>query len=192
MAIRYDMTVLAGQIGITNQEYFLTRDKGEMAYDLLKQQLEATPEGQALVLVFPPDQLVDSSFADESAVRLGEEILNGIHGEKCILFESLTDDSVKNFEGVLSLRGIKMPLLRVEKRGGWKIMGNLEESLLETLKLVHRREYLTASDLALQLKMAVNSASTRLKRLHNLHLVRREHEISEAGLQYLYYFWEWN
>ena len=186
------MTALARQIGITKEEYFLTRDKGELAYGLIKQQLEETPEGQALVLVFPPNQLVDSSFADESAVRLGEEVLAGIYGERCILFENLTEDSVKNLEGVLSLRGIKMPLLRVEERGGWNLMGNLEESLLNTLKLVHRREYLTASDLALQLKMAVNTASTRLKRLHNLHLVRREHEISEAGLQYLYYFWEWN
>lgn len=192
MAVKYNMTLLARQIGITKQKYFLTRDKGELAYELIRRQLEATPEGQALVLVFPPDQLVDSSFADESAVRLGEEILNGLYGERCILFESLTEDSIKNLEGVLSLRGIKMPLLRVEARGGWSIMGNLEESLLNTLKFVHRREYLTASDLALQLKMAVNTASTRLKRLHNLHLVRREHEISEAGLQYLYYFWEWN
>ena len=192
MARKYDMTALARQIGITKEEYFLTRDKGELAYGLIKQQLEETPEGQALVLVFPPNQLVDSSFADESAVRLGEEVLAGIYGERCILFENLTEDSVKNLEGVLSLRGIKMPLLRVEERGGWNLMGNLEESLLNTLKLVHRREYLTASDLALQLKMAVNTASTRLKRLHNLHLVRREHEISEAGLQYLYYFWEWN
>lgn len=184
------MTGLARRIGIRGQNY-LTRDKGEMGYQLLKEQLQVTPEGEPLVLVFPPAQLVDSSFADESAVRLGEEILKGEYGERCIMLERLTADSIKNFKAVLSLRGIKLPLLAVEETGAWQVLGSLEDSLVETLSLVYQHERLTASDLVSQLGMAVNTASTRLKRLHNLHLVRREHEISEKGLQYLYYFWRW-
>lgn len=191
MANRYDMTRLARQIGIKSWNY-LTRDKGEKAYELLKEQLQATAEGQPLVLIFPPQQLVDSSFADESVVRLGEMIMKGEYGERAVLLEGLSDDSVKNFEGVLSLRGIKLPLLAVEATGEWKIMGKLEDSLIETLNLIHLHGRLTASDLMSQLDMAVNTASTRLKRLHNLHLVRRESEVSERGLQYIYYFWRWN
>lgn len=190
MANRYDMAGLARQIGIRGQNY-LTRDKGERGYEVLKEQLQATPEGEPLVLIFPPAQLVDSSFADESAVRLGEEVLKGEYGERCVLLEGLTADSIKNFKAVLSLRGIKLPLLAVEATGAWQVLGSLEDSLIETLNLVYRHERLTASDLVSQLGMAVNTASTRLKRLHNLHLVRREHEISEKGLQYLYYFWQW-
>ena len=190
MANRYDMTRLARQIGVKGQNY-LTRDKGEAAYELIKEELRATPEGKPLVLIFPPMQLVDSSFADESAVRLGEEIKKGEHGERCVLLEGLTADSIKNFEGVLSLRGIKLPLLAVEVTGEWQVLGDLEDSLVETLNLVHRHGCLTASELVSQLGLAVNTASTRLKRLHNLHLVRREHEVSERGLQYLYYFWQW-
>ena len=190
MANRYEMTRLARQIGI-KQKYFLTRDMGERAYELMREQLQATPDGQPLVLVFPPEQLVDSSFADESAVRLGEEILKGKYGERCLLLEGLTEDSVKNFNAVISLRGIKLPLLAVEPTGEWQVLGDLEDSLVETLNLVYQHGGLTASELMTQLDLAVNTASTRLKRLHNLHLVRRESEVSERGLQYLYYFWEW-
>lgn len=190
MANRFDMTRLARQIGIEGGN-FLTRDMGEKAYELINEQLRATPEGQPLVLVFPQAQLVDSSFADESAVRLGEEILKGEYGERCVLLEGLTQDSVTNFRGVLSLRGIKLPLLAVEVTGEWHVLGNLEENLVETLELVHLQQGLTASELVSRLGLAVNTASTRLKRLHNLHLVRRESEVSERGLQYLYYFWQW-
>ena len=185
------MTVLARHIGIKGQNY-LTRDKGEKAYEILKDQLQATPEGKALVLVFPHKQLVDSSFADESIVRLGEQILKDMYGERSILLEGLTDDSIKNFKAVLRLRGIKLPFLAVERTGEWQVLGNLEDSLLETLRLVHQSRQLTASDMVSELGLAVNTASTRLKRLHNLHLVRREYEVSEKGLQYIYYSWQWD
>jgi hypothetical protein len=185
------MARLARQIGIKGHD-FLTRDKGEKAYDLLKEQLKATLESHPLVLIFPPEQLVDSSFADESVVQLGEEILNNRYGQRCILLEGLTDDSIKNFRGVLKLRENKLPLLAVEGTGQWQVIGNLEDSLFETLKLIYQHGRLTASELTSQFGLAVNTASTRLKRLHNLHLVRRESEISEKGLQYIYYFWRWD
>lgn len=191
MANRYDMTTLARRIGVRGQNY-LTRDKGDAAYEVLREQLRATPEGQPLVLVFPPEQLVDSSFADESVVRLGEEIKRGEYGERCLLLEGLTADSIKNFEGVLSLRGIKLPLLAVEATGAWRVLGDLENNLAETLNLVHERGRVTASELVVQRELAVNTASTRLKRLHDLRLVRREYEVSERGLQYIYYFWQWD
>lgn len=191
MANRHDMARVARQIGVRGSN-FLTREKGERAYEVIKELLRATPEGQPLVLVFPPAQLVDSSFADESVVRLGEEVKRGEHGERCVLLQGLTADSITNFEGVLSLRDIKLPLLAVEPTGGWQVLGGLEENLAETLNLVHERGRLTASDLVSQLSMAVSAASTRLKRLHDLRLVRREVEATGRGLQYLYYFWQWS
>ena len=192
LANRYEMTRLARQLRLTQHRYFLTRDKGDEAFELLKAELQNTPEGHPLVLVFPEAQLVDGSFADASAVQLGEEIIKGDYGERCVLLEGLTKDSVKNFNAVISLRGIKLPLLAVEPAGGWQIIGSLEDSLFETLNLVHQHGHLTASMLVAELGLAVNTASTRLKRLHNLHLVRREYEVSEKGLQYLYYFWKWS
>jgi hypothetical protein len=183
------MASLARQIGLKHG-YFLTREQGEKAYELIELELQHTPEGSALVLDFPPSQLVDSSFADESAVRLGEEILKGRYGDRCLLLKNLTADSLKNFEAVISLRGIKLPLLAFGPGLGWKVLGHLEKNLSETLVIVIESERVTASDLVSRWGLAVNTASTRLKRLHNLHLVRREYEITDKGLQYIYYAWQ--
>lgn len=189
---RFEMTQLAGLIGLTKTGLFITRPNGEKAYEILKEELRSVPDGEALVLSFPPNQLVDASFADETAVKLGQETLRGEYGDRALLLEGLTRDSLKNLRAAISLQKLKLPLLAVERSGAWQVAGHLEEHLLETLKLVAEHGRLTAAELMPILDLAVNTASTRLKRLHNLHLVRREHEISERGLQYIYYFWRWD
>ncbi len=192
MPERYELTQLATDIGLTSSRLFLTRPNGEKAYEVLKKRLLEVPDGEALVLVFPATQLVDGSFADETVVQLGLEILSGDFGERCMLLEGLTRDSIKNINAVISLRKHKLPLLSFERTGEWQVLGRLEEHLLETLKLVAEHGHLTAAELMPILSLAVNTASTRLKRLHNLRLVRREYEVSERGLQYIYYFWQRN
>jgi hypothetical protein len=191
LAIRYEMARLAREVGVRQGRFFLTRDVGEKAYEPVRRQLQQTPDGEPLVLVFPPAQLIDSSFADEVIVRIGKEIFKGEHGERGILLEGLTDDSIKNVNAVISLNRIKLPLLAVESASKWRIIGHLEEHLVETLNLVFEHHHLTASELVALRGLAVNTASTRLKRLHNMHLVRRDHEITDKGLQYIYHFWEW-
>lgn len=191
MPERYEAAQLAEEIGLTSSRLFLTRPNGEKAYEVLKKRLLEVTDGDALVLVFPAKQLVDGSFADETVVQLGLEILTGDFGERCLLLEGLTRDSVKNVNAVISLRKHKLPLLSADGSGEWQVLGRLEEHLLDTLRLVAERGHLTATELMPILGLAVNTASTRLKRLHNLHLVRREYEVSERGLQYIYYFWRW-
>jgi hypothetical protein len=186
----YDMSLLGSELGLM-ERYFLTRDKGEQAYLLLAARLQEVPEGQPLVLVFPPDQLMDSSFADESVVRLGEGVIASEFGERCVLLEGLTDDSIANINATISLRGLKLAFLAVEHTGAWQLIGQLEPSLKETLEIVASRSRLTAPELADLKGLAINSASNRLKRLYDQRLLRREHEISDKGLQYIYYFWQW-
>lgn len=187
---RYDMALLTSKLGL-RKRLFLTRENGEQSYTLLKTHLREVAEGQPLVLVFPLGQLIDSSFADETILRLGEEINAGRYGERCILLEKLTSDSTDNINAAISLRGLKLAFLAVERSGVWRLVGRLEPSLQETLKLVDERGHLTASELAELKELAINSASNRLRRLYDQGLVRRRHEISETGLQYIYYFWEW-
>ena len=79
----------------------------------------------------------------------------------------------------------------MENTGAWQCIGHLEPSLNETLEIIAQRGHLTAPELADLKKLIVNSASNRLKRLYDQRLVRREHEVSEKGLQYIYYFWQW-
>jgi hypothetical protein len=187
---RYDMALLGSELGLM-ERFFLTRENGEQAYPLLEARLHKISEGQPLVLAFPPGQLMDSSFADETVVRLGEEINAAKFGERCILLEGLTADSTNNINAAISLRRLRLAFLAVEPTVAWQLIGRLEPSLQETLEIVAKRSRLTAPELADLKKLAINSASNRLKRLYDQHLIRRKHEISEKGLQYIYYFWQW-
>jgi hypothetical protein len=186
----FEMASLCSELGLRDS-LFLTREKGEQAYRFLEPCLRETSQGQPMLLVFPPDQLVDASFADESIIRLGEEIIKERLGERCILLQGLTDDSVKNIEAVISLRNLRLAFLAVDSSGAWKCIGHLEPSLRETLAIVANRGRLTAPELAKLTDLAINSASNRLKRLYDQRLVRREYEVSEKGLQYIYHFWQW-
>lgn len=187
----YDMVKLAKQLGFSDETLFLTRPNGEMSYPLLVEQLLDIPERAALLLMFPPDQIIDSSFVDESIVRLGEKLLAGEFAERGLLLGNLSDSSVFNVEAVISIRELKLGFIAVEPTGEWQCIGHLEASLAETLDLVAEREQLTAAELAETLQLAVNTASNRLKRLYDRRLVWREHEITDTGLQYTYHFWKW-
>jgi hypothetical protein len=184
------MATLASAVGLPTR-YFLTREKGEEAYWLLEERLRTTPERCALVLVFPPDQVVDASFADESLIRLGERLAAGDLGERVALLEGLTDDSAHNLEAVIRLRRTKLVFLLVDREGGWRHVGPLEPSLEEALALASQQQEITAPNLARELQLALNTANNRLKRLHALRLLWREHEVSEKGLRYIYHFWRW-
>jgi hypothetical protein len=189
-AARYDMAELSRAVGLPPR-FFLTREKGEEAYRLLEGRLRETPERCALVLVFPPHQVVDASFADESLMRLGEGLVAGEFGERAALLEGLTEDSVRNLEAIIRLRRAKLVFLLVEPGGRWRHVGPLEPSLLEAFELAARWRRITAPDLARELRLALNTANNRLKRLHALRLLWREHEVSEKGLRYIYHLWHW-
>jgi DNA-binding transcriptional ArsR family regulator len=187
----YEMMLLYKELGLP-ESFFLTREKGEKAYQILADQLKVTPNGHPLLVIFPPNQLMDASFADESIIRLGEAIIADDFGDRCILLQGLTSDSITNLEAAISLRKLKLAFLSVEPTGAWNCIGQLEPSLLETLTILAVHTPITAPELADMKGLAINSASNRLKRLYDQRLVRREHEISEKGLQYIYYFWNWS
>lgn len=187
---RYEMRQLAQVLGLQDR-YFLTRETGEEAYELLRDQLEAVPDGEPLVLRFPANQVMDASFADETIIRLGEELRDGRYGKRCLLLEGLTPDSITNIKAAIELDRTKVAFLVIEFDEAWEVIGSLAASLRETLNLVAEHGPITAPDLAKILNVAVNTASTRLKRLYDQRLIRREHEISEEGLQYIYSFWQW-
>lgn len=171
--------------------FFLTRENGERTYPLLRTRLEQVSEGGGLVLVFPAGQLIDASFADETIVRLGEELTDERLKDRAILLQGLTEDSIKNIEAVIGFRRLKLGFLAVEVDGKWKCIGHLDPTLLEVLVLLSRRDHLTAPELAEMLHLEINTASNRLKRLYDRSLVRREYEVSAKGLQYYYFFWNW-
>ena len=188
--MRLDMAQVGLEAGLSDQ-LFILREKGEHVYHLLRLALQNTADGRPLILVFPPHQLLDASFADESIVRLAQELVSGEFEHRCILLQGLGKDSLHNIASAISLQNLKLALLAVEDSGEWQCVGRLEPSLRETLGMLARRGKLTAPELARLRGLAVNTASNRLKRLYDQRLVRREHEVSEKGLQYIYHFWNW-
>lgn len=124
-------------------------------------------------------------------MRLGEELVAGEFGERATLLEGLTEDSVRNLEAIIRLRRAKLVFLLVTADGGCRPVGPLEPSLLEAFGLAARRRRITAPELARELELAPNTANNRLKRLHALRLLWREHEVSEKGLMYIYHLWQW-
>lgn len=187
---KVDMAQLGSELSFA-ERLFITRDNGERAYPFLAERLGSIPDGKALLLLFPLDQLLDASFVDECIVRLGEELLAGKFGHRALLLQGLTDNSIINIKSVIALRKLKLAFLVVQPSGEWQCIGRLATSLHEVLNLLAKRERLTAPELALSMQLAINSASNRLKRLYDQRLIWREHEISDKGLQYIYYFWQW-
>ena len=118
----YDMAEISGELDFSDP-FFVTRTRGERAYPLIREQLEQSPQGQGLVLVFPEAQLIDVSFADETIIRLGQELMAGQFGNVALLLPGLTEDSIKNIEAIISLRRLKLGFLAVEPEGAWKCIG---------------------------------------------------------------------
>ncbi len=187
---RYDMANLATELGL-HPGLFLTREHGEQAYLRLKEMVEQLPEGEALLLVFPAGQLIDGSFADETIIRLGDEMSAEEFGSRGLLLEGVTADSITNIEAVIGFRRLKLGFLAVTPEGQWQVVGQLDPSLREMLEILAEKDTLTAPDLAEEYDLAINTASNRLKRLYDRRLVRREYEVSSKGLQYCYFFWDW-
>ncbi|MBX3057642.1 MAG: winged helix-turn-helix transcriptional regulator, partial [Anaerolineae bacterium] len=112
-------------------------------------------------------------------------------GRRRLLLAGLTQDSIDNINAAIRLQRLKLAFLAISPGGQWQVVGHLEDNLQETLTMVAQRPSLTAPELAEELDLALNSANNRLKRLYDLHIIRREYEVSEKGLLYIYYFWQW-
>ncbi|MBC1237370.1 hypothetical protein [Nostoc sp. 2RC] len=183
------MSLLAG-LGFSDR-FFLTRLRGEQAYERLKSRLQKVAEGNALLLNFPQEQLMDVSFLDETLIRIGEEMTKNQFPSRTLLLQGLTPDTIANLNAAIEFRNLKLAFLAVEPEGQWQCVGKLELSLRETLQLLWKQSSLTAPELSEIKQLAINSASNRLKRLYDLHLIRRDYEVTNKGLQYTYYFWKW-
>jgi DNA-binding transcriptional ArsR family regulator len=186
-----DLTKLCKDAGIANPNLLITREKGQKVYSAIQKWLENKENlGSPIVIKFPENQLVDVSFADEVIIRLGEDVRNGRYGvDQGLILHRLGEDSIKNLEAAVNLQKLKTAFLVLKTSGEWDYVGRLEQNLRDTLNLLFSQKELTAPDLVKRLGLAINTASTRLKRLYDLHLVKRDFEISENGLQYIYQFW---
>jgi len=145
-------------------------------------------EGQTLWLNFPADQVVDASFAEKSIIRLGRELYEKEFGDRFLLLHGLTADSIININAIIKWHDHRVVFLADHPQEGWQIIGRpAGKELLETFELVKAQDRATSAELAAALQMAVNAASTQLNRLYRLRLLRRRREVSQRGIEYVYF-----
>lgn len=186
-----NLGTICSEVGIGNSALLITREKGQKVYIELVKHIQASdPANCPIRIIFPENQLMDVSFADEVVIRIQEGLNKDAFGEgQGIILYGLGDDSIENLTAAVKLQKLKIAFMVIKQTGQWDCIGQLEQNLRETLDLLFKQGQLTAPDLARQLGLAVNTASTRLKRLYDMHLIRRDFEITENGLQYIYMFW---
>ena len=165
----------------------VTRSLGIQAYEHLNAALANIDEGEVLILDFQNIRVMGSSFAGASLIRLLRELVKGEFGEKYILLKNVSPSTMENIDVTIKGHGHKIAVEVINGQEGATILGRLEANLRETLSLVHQYSSLTARDVANKNSgMAINTASTRLKKLFDLHLIRRVEEIGQTGRQHIY------
>ncbi len=188
---KIDLLELCREVKINNPALLITRENGQKIYSVLQKRIEAIKESESpIMVIFPKNQLMDVSFADEVVIRIGQEVRMSRYGPgQGLILKGLGEDSIKNLDAAIKLQNLKIAFLVIRTSGEWDCIGQLEKNLRDTLNLLYEKEHLTALELVKQLGLAINTASTRLKRLYDLHLIKRDFEITENGLQYIYHFW---
>ena len=137
----FDMAQLAAHLELPSR-FFVTRDKGALAFERLTEALQVVPEEGSLILDFPTSQVMDVSFVDETIIRLGQEIVAGKHGYRRLLLQGLTQDSKDNIDAAIRLQRLKIAFLAISSNQSWEIVGHLEDSLREALDMLAQRHSL--------------------------------------------------
>ena len=197
-----DLAIAAGQ----DPQLLLRRPRGQAVYPHIEAALRGVDEGELLLLSFSEDQDCDPSFVDETLVKLAQQLIKGEFGERGLALTGLNESISLSLASTLTLRrddarknkeDFKVNLFVFDSQPssghlsaeGWEVAGQLEQSLEEVLNLLSRRESLTAADLVEELGLEISSASMRLKRLHERHLVRRQYQTLPTGREFVYSFW---
>lgn len=182
--VGFQMTDLFPYLGVSGPDLLL-RSYGERAFALLEENLKRVDAGQALALDFDGISVMDTSFADETVLELALGLVAGRYGDRFLLLREPSAATVENIEGTLARRRSKVALL-VRRRGGTEIVGEIEPNLADALQRTQQAGTLTARNLADELQLEINTASMRLHKLHKLHLLARDEEVSSAGRQHIY------
>ena len=183
------------QLGVSVPD-LVTRELGQKIYADMASALQAPPAGGVLTIDFSGIRVVDTSFADETILRLLKELVEGKYGERFLCLYNPSQSTIANLEGAIARKRLRLAFFAIFPGKKWQCIGRYDSSafpddqieplLQETLRLVVEREKLTARELATREKIELNNASTRLKKLHDARLVKREEMVSEEGKSYVY------
>jgi STAS-like domain of unknown function (DUF4325)/Winged helix-turn-helix DNA-binding len=163
----------------------VTRDFGQKAYPFLEEVMRQLPTGFYLVFDFNGVRTVDTAFARESFGQLLTNTLGGHFGGARFILANLSVNAWDTFETLMKRRGNGTFFLALQPVG-LQVVGHMEPNLEEVFELLKEHKELSARDLADQLNLEINTASTRLKKLHDLGATMRREEVIDRGRQHIY------
>lgn len=127
-------------------------------------------------------EATDSSFPRESVISLAKQL----RGEKWFYLSHFNSvDLIDNWD--YAAKAKLQPLLVVTSKGTQVIGPEIKGAAKELLDFVVSRNNTTTANVAKELKISVQNASTRLKRLTEEGFIIRSEETSlTGGIEYLY------
>ena len=186
--VRFAMRSLPEALELPGPNLLGRRD-GERALALVRARLADVPPGGALTLDFAGVPHTDASFPDATVCALAAELLEGQHGDRFLVLDGTNDGVLENIRAAIAWRRDveKRRIALVSRRHGRpEVLGHVEANLLEAWGLTRDAGELTARDLTDRLGLEINTAGTRLLKLHTARLLARREEVSAAGRQHVY------
>lgn len=149
-------------------------------------------EGDELCLVidFSGMGSIDFSWADEVVAKMVSRLWGDEYGEKYLVLKGLNPSQEENIGVALERK--KLAVLTTGP-GGWRIIGSLNNYLVQTLNQVMNTRRLTLRELSEKEKIGMNTSGTRLLNLYKKRLVLRmeggndpNKNTTHRGRQYVY------
>lgn len=143
-----------------------------------------------LVIDFSGMGSIDFSWADEVVAKMVSRLWGDEYGEKFLVLKGLNPSQEENIGVALERK--KLAVLTTGP-GGWRIIGSLNNYLVQTLNQVMNTSRLTLRELSEKEKIGMNTSGTRLLNLYRKRLVLRiegvndsNREATHRGRQYVY------
>ena len=179
---------LAEKAGIEQKGILSYRPFGQKIRKDIVQKVDELPPNHVVNLNFAGIKFSDSSCADEVVLQV--QLYLREKANNIILFVSNINESIKEeLQAAVALQEKtkgRIPFLYRSHDGSFQYIGEIEDTLEDTFKLLQERKSLTTRDLTQKYDIAVNSASNRLKKLWDYGLVLREERIDNMGKQHIY------
>src|SRR4030066_2588342 len=143
-----------------------------------------------VVLDFSGIGSIDFSWADEVVAKMVSRLWSEEYGEKFLVLKGLNPSQKENIGVALERK--KLAILTTGTTG-WRIIGSLNNYLVQTLNQVMNKRRLTLRELSEKEKIGMNTSGTRLLNLYRKRLVLRIEGVNDSnrdathrGRQYVY------
>lgn len=181
----YNLKMFMSEEMLNGSDNLVTRETGAVIRERLERELMKESDPTVAFFDFSGVGVIDYSCADEVIAKLTSRLLSNEYGDKFIVLEGLSSNQMENI--AVALERKKLAVLYLQERGGWQVIGFLNNYLRKTLVSVMERGSIILRELAQEGGIGLNTAGTRLLNLYKKRLIWRSEEVSkEGGRQFVY------